>query len=115
MNKPQSKPGPPEHLSPDSAAWWSEVVGTFELDSHHVKLLTLAAEAHDRCTQAREALAKYGMTYDDRFGQPRSRPEIAIERDSRLAFARLVRELGLQDEPDETRPPRLTGRYAGRK
>jgi phage terminase small subunit len=78
------------------------------LDSHHVRLLTKACEAWDRSERAREALAKYGMTYEDRFGAPRSRPEVAIERDSRLAFARLVRELGLDVAlPSDTRPPAL--------
>jgi phage terminase small subunit len=74
-----------------------------------MKLLTLAAEAWDRCQQAREALAKHGLTFEDRFGCPRSRPEIAVERDSRLAFARLLRELDLDVEPppDGSRPPGL--------
>ena len=36
-----------------------------------------------------------GTTFIDRFGQPRARPEIAIERDSTIAFARLTRELDL--------------------
>jgi hypothetical protein len=45
---------------------------------------------------------------EDRFGFPRP-PEIAVERDSRLAFARLVRELDLDTEatPDGKRPPAL--------
>jgi hypothetical protein len=56
--------------------------------------------------QAREAL-KGGLTYEDRFGCPRARPEIAVERDSRIGFARLVRELGLDvNNPDDARPPR---------
>ena len=40
---------------------------------------------------------------------PRSRPEIAIERDSRVAFARLIRELDLDtNSPAESsRPPAL--------
>jgi phage terminase small subunit len=69
------------------------------------KTATKACEAWDRSEQAREALAKHGMTYEDRFGAPRSRPEIAIERDSRLAFARLVRELGLNVAPPLESPP----------
>jgi hypothetical protein len=63
-------------------------------------LLTAAAEAWDRCQEARVALAGVGTTYQDRFGQPKSRPEVAIERDSRIAFARLLRELALDGAPD---------------
>jgi P27 family predicted phage terminase small subunit len=101
---------PPRHLRADTAAWFSSVTKDFELDSHHVRLLTKACEAWDRSEQAREAIAKHGMTYEDRFGAPRARPECAIERDSRLAFARLVRELGLDvAPPPDSRPPTLRG------
>ena len=81
----------------------------FDLDEHHVRLLTLAAEAWERAQGAREAIAAHGPVYEDRFGQPRARPEVAIERDSRIAFARLLRELDLDGEsgPDP-RPPRVT-------
>lgn len=79
------------------------MVGDFLLEPHHVKLLTLAAEAWDRCQQARELLDAEGLTYLDRFHAPRARPEVAVERDSRIAFARLLRELGLDIEaPAET-------------
>jgi len=69
------------------------------LEEHHVRLLTLAAEAWDRAQEARVALAQHGTTYTDRFGQPRARPEVNIERDARIAFARLLRELDLDGEP----------------
>jgi phage terminase small subunit len=67
----------------------------FELDEHHLRLLTLACEAWDRAVQSRELIARHGLTYQDRFGCPKARPEVAIERDSRIAFARLLREIGL--------------------
>src|SRR5690606_7581096 len=85
----------PRHLSKSSKALWSRLVAEFELDTHHLELLRLALEALDRCEDARKALALNGSTYMDRFDAPRARPEVAIERDSRLAAARLFRELGL--------------------
>jgi P27 family predicted phage terminase small subunit len=96
---------PPKHLRKATSEWWKEVVEEFDLDSHHVRLLTKACEAFDRSEQAREAILRHGLTFNDRFGAPRARPECAIERDSRLAFARLVREIGLDvSPPSDSRP-----------
>jgi phage terminase small subunit len=101
----------PKHLKPDTAAWFEHVLLDYELQDHHVRLLTLAAQAWDRAEQARQLLAEKGLTFDDRFEQPHARPEVAIERDSRIAFARLLRELCLDiDPPAERRPPAL-GEY----
>jgi len=106
-----SKIAPPDHLTPAASAWWASVTDEFALQPHHLRLLTLAAEAWDRCEQARQALAEHGLIYTDRFGQPRARPEVAIERDNRIAFARLLRELALDvDAPESPRPPALPGR-----
>jgi phage terminase small subunit len=104
-------PKPPEHLKPPTKKWWSGVVGDFELEEHHLRLLTLAAQAWDRAEAAREILDKEGLTYKDRFKAPRARPEIAIERDSRIAFARLLRELALDVDPpvESSRPPTRPG------
>lgn len=99
-------PRAPQYLRPATRRWWSEVVADFELESHHQRLLTLAAEALDRREQAREELAKSGAYFDDRFGKPRVHPAVAVERDSGIAFARLMRELDLDVEPPrESRPP----------
>ncbi len=102
-------PQPPAHLGPSTRAWFAHVVATYALEPHHLRLLALAGEAWDRGQQAREALAQHGLTFLDRFGVPRARPEVAIERDARLAFARLVRELDLDVEspPEARRPPSL--------
>lgn len=107
----QSRFSPPNHLRADTAAWWQAVAADYALEAHHLRILTLAAESWDRGVEAREAIARHGTVYVDRFDQPRARPEVAIERDSRIAFARLVRELALDlDPPDEAgRPPRLSG------
>jgi phage terminase small subunit len=103
-------PKPPPHLSTRAKKWWSRVVADYELEPHHLLLLGKAAEAWDRAEEAREAVDREGLTYSDRFGQPRLRPEVAVERDSRIAFARLIRELSLDVEPPaDSRPPRRPG------
>ena len=111
MNKNPTKP---KHLQKETAAWWLSVVKEWELEDHHVRLLTLAAEAWDRACGAREILDKQGMTFIDRWDQPKARPEVAIERDSRIAFARLVRELDLDTgQQKEARPPGLVSNTKG--
>jgi len=77
------------------------------LEPHHVRILTLAAESFDRAAQARRILAREGVVYSDKSGQPRKHPAVSIEENARIAFARLVRELSLEDEPaPDARPPR---------
>ena len=101
---------PPKYLRAETRKWWLSVTEDYDLELHHLRLLSMAAETWDEYCAAREAIKKHGMTYADRFGQPKSRPEIAIERDCRIGFARLIRELGLDlGEPDEVRPPRIVG------
>jgi P27 family predicted phage terminase small subunit len=110
-------PSPPAHLSAEGQKLWRDLTASFDFEPHETKLLRLALEALDRCNQARRALRRHGLTYDDRFGQPYARPEVQIERDARASFARLTKELGLpeDDEPAHGRPGRdRTGRYARR-
>jgi phage terminase small subunit len=108
-----NSPRPPRHLTAPTRAWFSQVCERYELEEHHLKLLTLAAESWDRCCAARLAIAKRGLTYTDRFGAPHPRPEVSIERDSRTSFARLIRELDLDlSAPQEPRrlPPLTSNR-----
>src|SRR5262245_6588010 len=85
-------PPPPAHLSPSASQWWQHTVATYALEEHHLRLLQLACEAWDRAQAAREQLERDGLTTSGREGL-KPHPAIAIERDSRLAVARLVREL----------------------
>jgi len=108
----QRIPSPPDHLRAETQGWWKQVVRNYFLEPHHLRLLTLAAESWDRCQQAREQIAEDGILQADRFGVPHAHPAVAIERDSRLAFARLIRELDLDAEagPSPSRPPQIERR-----
>ena len=82
----------------------------YVLEPHHIHLLRLCAEAMDRAQQAREILADEGVCFRDDRGNVRAHPAVAIERDARLAVARLLRELDLDLEPPSEprrRPPAL--------
>jgi P27 family predicted phage terminase small subunit len=100
---PRNLPVPPCHLSKDAAAWWNDVVRDFALEPHHLKLLQAACEAWDRAQLAREAVAKHGLTFEDASGNVKANPAVAIERDARTLFARLVREMNLDEEPRNAR------------
>lgn len=99
----------PQHLRPETRRWWRSVTADFRLEQHHIRLLTLACEAFDRCAEAREILAKDGLTIATGDGGLKAHPAVGIERDSRLAVARLIRELDLDCEPpgEGRRPPAL--------
>jgi P27 family predicted phage terminase small subunit len=107
---PLELPAPPGHLSPAMQAWWREVMKDYDLEAHHLRLLEAACDAWDRMVQARETLAKEGLTVVTKNGTKRH-PCADIERDSRTAFQRALRELDLDaDEPVERpawRPPAL--------
>ncbi len=102
-------PKPPSHLSNASKRWWKEVVATYALEPHHLKLLQLAAESWDRCQQGRRAIGIEGPFVADRYGARAPHPAIRVERDSRQDFARLLRQLDLDSEPGAAvvsiRPP----------
>ena len=96
----------PKHLSEAARKIWNSVVKDYELEPRHLELLRLALEALDAAEKARQTIASEGQIVDGgRYGK-KAHPCIAIERDSRIAHARLMRELGLDlENPAASRPP----------
>lgn len=99
----------PGYLRPATRRWWAMVCSEWTLEEHHVRLLTLAASAWDRAEQAREVIDRDGLVVQTRYSGPKRHPCIAIESESRIAFARLLRELDLDVDPpsEASRPPTL--------
>jgi phage terminase small subunit len=100
----------PARLKAATKKFFKQVLIEYDLESHHIRLLTLACEAWDRAQDTQAALDKGGLIYNDRFGCPRPRPEVKIKEQAEIIFARLIRELNLDIEPPRSgsgRPPRL--------
>jgi len=88
-------PAAPRHLRTATKRWWRAIVGAFELEAHHLKVLQAAAEAWDRAQEAREAVTAEGILVKDRWGQLKANPACNVERDQRALFGRLVAQLDL--------------------
>lgn len=59
---------PPKHLKKATKEWFLHVIESYDLEQHHVRILTLACQAWDRGEQARELLDEHGLTYIDQLG-----------------------------------------------
>ncbi|MEX2400559.1 MAG: P27 family phage terminase small subunit [Rhodothermales bacterium] len=90
-----------EHLQDHTQQWVRDLVRSYTFEPVQLKLLILAAEAHERCSEAREQLKRDGITIKDRFDQIKRHPAVQIERDSRLSFSKLMRQLKLDLDPPE--------------
>lgn len=97
----------PKYLKAGTKVWIRRILADYELEDHHIKILIMAGETWERITQARERIKKNGAYYTDRWGCPKSHPALADERNNRIVFARLLRELNLSEEGPDTRPPGL--------
>jgi P27 family predicted phage terminase small subunit len=102
-----TNPRAPAHLSEASRRFWTQVCRDYALQLPHFRLLQATLEAWDRMNEARAIIDRDGLVILDRYQKPKAHPAVAIERDSRLAFIRGLRELDLEGEPlPDPRPTR---------
>lgn len=99
----------PHNLGVAGRLFWRNVLGEFEIfDYHQLRLLEGACQCWDRIIEARATIKKEGMYFTDRFGQPKEHPAHATERNNKILMSRLLREINLDVELPQSRPP---GRY----
>ena len=93
----------PAHLVGDALEFWTVVQRDYSIhDPAGLRLLRLACEAMATAEMARLAIALGGLTYVDRFGAPRPRPESRIQIAAMTTFRSLCRELRL-DPPEASK------------
>jgi phage terminase small subunit len=86
------------HLSPAARDWWLTTAQRWVLEDHHLRLLTLAAQAWDDAQEARAEIRRDGATVTMPSGAVRPHPAIRREHDARLTFGRLLAQLNLEDD-----------------
>lgn len=99
-----TQPRAPAHLSKEAKQLWKKLTGEYQLDDQAgIVILTQALEAFDRVRGCQARIAEDGETIVDRFGQIKSHPLLATERDSRAAMLNALKALNLDLEPLDRR------------
>jgi phage terminase small subunit len=99
MAKPPTDPtATPTALSKNSQTWSKTMARQHDIvEGHRLSLLHLAARCLDTMEEARKQIARGGLTVPSQQGI-KSHPAVAVERDARAAFARLIKQLKLDKE-----------------
>jgi hypothetical protein len=97
----------PQDLSGEAKKLYQEVHKDFDLLPHQDKLLIAACFCWARICKYRKMIEDNGEIFTDRYGQPRERPEVVAERQTMSLFMRLCRELALDVNVSDSRPPTL--------
>jgi hypothetical protein len=88
-------PPPPADLGDAGRELWAIVTARHELAPHLLPVLVAAARELDRAALAEQAAAA-DPWQTDRYGGTKAHPGVAVARSSRLAAARLLRQLDLE-------------------
>jgi phage terminase small subunit len=98
---------PPRHLLKGGKQLWVDIAGDYDLEAYQIEILRLLCECLDRLELCRKQLKKDGMFSVNRFGETKQHCALKEEREHRVLFARLARELNLDLElPESPRKPR---------
>jgi phage terminase small subunit len=99
MTSPDRLPPAPKGLRTAQRRLWREIVASFELEDHHLRILEAACRELDRAEAAEDTIAAEGeYITNERSKAVKPHPAGQVARSARLAAARLLRELGLEDD-----------------
>jgi len=101
-------------LKASGKQFYKDIMVTWDItDAHDIKKLILACRCLDEIDQDEKTVGREGRIIKDRFGQAREHPASRAIRENKILFCRIVRELNLSPDPQESRPPGLT--YWGKR
>jgi hypothetical protein len=87
----------PSHLDTQERDLFTTIVANYRLrDEVSLKILEEGLTSLQRARKAREQIDAEGLTFVDKFGQPRLHPACNVERDSRAAALAAFRQLNLE-------------------
>jgi hypothetical protein len=92
-----ARAAPPDDLGAAGRRLWGAVMAGFEVTREQVAVLEAAARECDAANLAELAVQADGRLIPDRFGTLKVHPGVAAARSARLAMARLLRELSLEE------------------
>ena len=106
----------PSGLSTEGKELWNTITANWKLDDGQLVVLFQACQSLDRMNDAKRILKTEGLTSEDRFGQSRAHPAVAIERDTRQLFLRAIKQLNLSKAEGVTSNESAFDRFlAGKK
>ncbi len=96
------KPAPPPDLARRGAAFWRATVAVFALNESESRLLHECCRIIDELDQLRAAIVADGVTVKGSQGQPVAHPALAAASSHRALLGRLLAQLNLPYEDDES-------------
>lgn len=100
------RPDPPEHFSPEAKALYRSLADERRLWARpsDLALLRNCIEQFERAEECRLKIASEGLSIEDRFKQPKPNPAVIAERQARLAYAKLQRDLPFRQTWEKPEP-----------
>jgi len=86
---------PPASLGAPGKDLWNTIVKEYPVNGASRKVLLQAGQALDRLHEIGTELKTTGLTFKDKFGQPKLHPLVLAEGNARMQFCRCMRLLNL--------------------